>query len=231
MSRDASESDLLEWLRAEMQAGRGERLGAGYQAIVHRHVGPFGDVVVKSPHEKYLRGALGRYAVQREHRVYSRLAGVSGVPRLLGLLDGTHLVLEHVPGPSLRTYDSQLRDRERFFADLLETIVAMHAAGVAHGDLKRKENIIVGPGERPYIIDFGVARLRHGDGGPAFRLVEQMDYNAWVKRKYRRQFDQLSPTDAARFRPLMVERLARWIRIPWQTITLRRARQRWRKQR
>ena len=32
----------------------------------------------------------------------------------------------------------------------------MHAAGVAHGDLKRKDNIIVGPGERPYLD-----RLRH----------------------------------------------------------------------
>ena len=228
MSRDPDEAELFEWLRAEMQAGRREPLGSGYQAVVHRHVGPFGDVVVKSPHEKSLRGALARKAVRREHRVYSRLAGIPGVPRVRGLLDGTHLVLEHVPGPSLRDHDANLRDRERFFAHLLGTIDAMHAAGVAHGDLKRKDNIIVGPDERPYIIDFGIARLRHGEGDVAFRLVEQMDYNAWVKRKYRREFDQISPADAARYRPLMLERIARWVRIPWQMVTLRRARQRWR---
>lgn len=228
MSRDTIHSNLFDWLRAEMRAGRGEPLGAGYQAIVHRHAGPYGDVVVKSPHEKSLRGALGRYAVRREHRVYTRLAGIPGVPRMLGMLDDTHLVLEHVPGPSLRAYDANLRDRERFFAELIETIEAMHAAGVAHGDLKRKDNIIVGPDERPYIIDFGIARLRHGRGGFGFAWVKQMDYNAWIKRKYRGLTDQISAADAARHRPLMLERIARWVRIPWQTLTLRRVRQRWR---
>lgn len=211
-----------------MQAGRGEQLGAGYQAIVHRHRGPFGDIVVKSPHEKSLFGLIGRGAVQREHRVYARLAGVPGVPRLLGLLDDTHLVLEYVDGPALRAYDKKIVDRERFFSALLESIEAMHAAGVAHGDLKRKDNIVVGPNERPYIIDFGIARLREGNGrgGPMFELVKQMDYNAWIKRKYGGRVDEISPEDAARYRPLLLERLARWIRISWQTLTLRRLRQR-----
>jgi predicted Ser/Thr protein kinase len=235
VSRDTTDSELLRWLRADMQAGRGEQLGAGYQAIVHRHRGPFGDIVVKSPHEKSLFGLIGRGAVQREHRVYARLAGVPGVPRLLGLLDDTHLVLEYVDGPALRAYDKKIVDRERFFSALLESIEAMHAAGVAHGDLKRKDNIVVGPNGRPYIIDFGIARLRNsepnGRSGFVFEWVKQMDYNAWAKLKYRRRMSELSPEDATRYKPLMLERVARWIRIPWQTLTLRRPRQRWRARR
>jgi serine/threonine protein kinase len=108
----------------------------------------------------------------------------------------------------------------------------MHAAGVAHGDLKRKDNIVVGPGERPYLVDFGIAALR-GESRLLNRLVfepvKQMDYNAWVKLKYQRQFDALSPEDATLYRPLRLERIARWVRIPWQKITLRRPRQRWRR--
>jgi serine/threonine protein kinase len=157
-----------------------------------------------------------------------RLRGVPGVPRCHGFLDGKHLVLEHVPGPSLRACDAQLQDRERFFAELLATIEAIQASGVAHGDLKRKNNIVVDPNERPYIIDFGIARLRRiereGRGGPMFEWVRQLDYNAWAKLKYRRRMDVLSPEDAARYRPLRLERLARLLRIPWQKLRHRQRR-------
>ena len=39
----------------------------------------------------------------------------------------------------------------------------------------------------------------------------------------------LSSADAAVYRPLWIERVARTVRVPWQTITLRRRRQRWRR--
>ena len=117
----------------------------------------------------------------------------------------------------------------------------MHAAGVAHGDLKRKDNIIVGPGERPYLIDFGIAARRSATSAPwnryAFEPLVQMDMNAWIKLKYGRRIDPtaepgvLSPADAAVYRPLWIERVARIVRVPWQTITLRRPRQRWRRER
>jgi hypothetical protein len=59
-----------------------------------------------------------------------------------------------------------------------------------------------------------------------------MDYNAWTKLKHGRdRLDALPPDDAARYRPLWLERIARWIRIPWQKLTLRRPRQRWRARR
>ena len=117
----------------------------------------------------------------------------------------------------------------------------MHAAGVAHGDLKRKDNIIVGPGEQPYLIDFGIAVRRSATSRLWNRLVfeplVQMDMNAWVKLKYGRRIDPesepgvISAADAAIYRPLWIERVARALRVPWQKITLRRARQRWRARR
>ena len=75
----------------------------------------------------------------------------------------------------------------------------MHAAGVAHSDLKRKDNIIVGSGERPYLIDFGIAVRRSARNGLFNRLVfarlKQMDLNAWVKLKYGRRIDPETERD------------------------------------
>ena len=124
---------------------------------------------------------------------------------------------------------------------LKATIEAMHAAGIAHGDLKRKDNIIVGSGEQPYLIDFGIAVRRSATRtacttASCSRASKQMDMNAWVKLKYGRRIDPeterdvLTADDAALYRPLLIERLARAVRVPWQTITLRRPRQRWRAQ-
>jgi len=234
VSPEAPAADLLRWLETQIGQGDEGRLGSGYQAVVHRYVGPHGDVAVKSPHERWPLGYLSRRALRHEHGIYARLAGVPGVPRSYGMLGGKHLVLEHIEGPSLRAHESQLADRERFFAQLLETIDAMHAAGVAHGDLKRKDNVIVGPGERPYVIDFGVAflaRERNAPRGVLFGLIAQMDYNAWVKLKYGRKRGPLSPAEAARYRPLVIERIARVIRVAWQTLTLREPRKRRRERR
>jgi hypothetical protein len=58
-----------------------------------------------------------------------------------------------------------------------------------------------------------------------------------VKLKYGRRIDPetepgvLATEDAAVYRPLLIERAARALRVPWQTLTLRRPRQRWRARR
>jgi serine/threonine protein kinase len=229
--RRAPETGLDPALERLIRTTDGRRLGSGYQASVHLYTSEAGAVVVKKPHRSRLLGWLWRALLAREHRVYVRLRGIPGVPRCYGLHDG-ELVLEYIEGPSLRAYEPQIKDRERFFAELLKTLQAMHAAGVAHGDLKRKDNVIVAAGERPYLIDFGIACTR-GDSKLCNRLVfepvRQMDYNAWIKLKYQRRAAEVSPSDAPYYRPLWIERVARVIRIVWQKVTLRRPRQRWRR--
>jgi predicted Ser/Thr protein kinase len=232
-------SEISE-LEAAIAAGTGRKLGSGYQASVHVYATTAGDVVVKTPHRGGPLARLWRSLLEREHAVYQRLGGIGGIPRSFGLVGGG-LALEYVAGPSLREHEALIRDREELFAKLLATLRAMHAAGVAHGDLKRKDNIIVGPGERPYLVDFGIAVRRSATSflwnRCVFEPLVQMDYNAWVKLKYGRRVDPaaepgvLTAEDEATYRPLWIERLARALRVPWQTITLRRPRQRWRARR
>ncbi len=236
MNADDDRRDALaHWLRKEIASNPGTLLGRGYQATVHRYASPLGEVVVKRPHDTFPLRQLGLAALRREQQVYERLENVPGIPRSYGLVDDHYLVLEAIDGPSLRDHEPHLEDRERFFAHLFDTIAAMHAAGVAHGDLKRKDNVLVGSGERPHIIDFGVATLKQHPArtwnSMRFAWFAQLDVNAWLKLKYRRNMSKLSPEDAELYRPLWLERIARWIRIPWQKLTLRRPRQRWRQRR
>jgi serine/threonine protein kinase len=236
-ARPAAPDDALaHWLRDALRSPDGRALGRGYQASVEVYATPAGEVVVKKPHRSVLLGWLWLRLMRREHAVYARLAGIAGVPRTYGLIDDRYLALEYIPGPSLREHESKLADRPAFFARLLATLRAMHEAGVAHADLKRKDNIIVAAGEQPYLIDFGIA-ARQGSswlGRAWFAHQRQGDYNAWIKLKYGRRIEPaevatvLSADDAALYRPQWTERIARAIRVPWQTITLRRPRQRWR---
>jgi len=235
VTADPRLAQLLDKLTEIVETEEGRELGRGYQASVHLYETPFGAAVVKKPHGGPLAG-LWRHLLRREHAVYTLLETVPGVPRLLGLVQGQYLALEYVAGPSLRDEDRNLKDRDAFFAKLLATVRAMHAAGVAHGDLKRKANVIVGAGERPYLIDFGIA-CRRSPGSKlwnrlAFEPLKQLDLNAWIKLKYgRAAADTLSAEDAALYRPMLIERIARAIRVPWQLLTLRRPRQRWRARR
>jgi predicted Ser/Thr protein kinase len=238
---DDADARLAAELGAAIAAGRGRELGSGYQAAVHLYETSAGPVVVKQPHRGGPLGGLWRALLRREQAVYARLGGIAGVPRSFGLVGGDYLVLEYIAGPSLREHAAQIADREAFFAKLRATLDAMHAAGVAHGDLKRKNNIVIGAGETPYLIDFGIAVRRSATSPLWNRLVfarlVQMDRNAWVKLKYGRRVDPalepgvLSAEDAAIYKPLWLERAARAVRVPWQAITLRRPRQRWRARR
>jgi predicted Ser/Thr protein kinase len=188
-------------------------------------------VAVKRPKKGAVTGALARAALKREHAAYARLAGIPGVPRLYGFANRDWLVIEFVAGHSLREAQHEIGDRERFFGRLLATIRAMHAAGVAHGDLKRKDNVIVTDDGRPFLIDFGIARIRGRSAidDSLFAFTRQLDLNAWIKLKYGGRPATMTAADAALYRPQLVERVARWIRVPWQKVTLRRPRQRLRR--
>jgi predicted Ser/Thr protein kinase len=221
---------LERWLLENLES-QGRIIGQGYQAVVRRISSEFGEFVVKSPHPNNpLLALFGRRAISREALVYERLDGIQGIPRSFGLAASKHLVLEHVNGMTLRGAASALADRERFFDRLLATIRAMHEAGIAHGDMKRKENTLVSADETPCIIDFGVACLLKKKGGwlnrQRFEITRQMDLNAWIKLKHGRVPESLPAAEAALYRPLPIERWARRARGPWKALSLRKLRKR-----
>jgi predicted Ser/Thr protein kinase len=208
---------------------RSRPLAQGYQGAVYLVDAPGGAVIVKTASGRGVLRSARRAMLRREHAVYQRLRGVTGVPACKGLDRSGDLLLEFIEGASLREARLAPPERERFFQRLLEVIQAVHCAGVAHGDLKRKDNILVGPGNQPYLIDFGTAVACPPGSGllrrALFRQLRRMDLNAWVKLKYQRQGLDADPADLGYYRPTLAERFARLVRRAWRTATFRR----WRK--
>lgn len=169
--------------------------------------------------EFVVKTAMGKGAVRRarqatlvrEHEAYRRLEGVAGVPRCYGFIAERHLVLEFIRGVPYR--EAVIADREEWFASLLGTIRECHNRGVAHGDLKSKDNLLVRDDGRPCVIDFGTTVLRREGFHPVrnrmFRYASQLDLNAWVKHKYAGRYEDASEQDRALLNYSFIER---WLR-------------------
>lgn len=189
----------------------------GHQGDLH-----FGEVdghriFVKAATGNPLAAAMRRWMLRREYEAYRRLEGIPGIPRCFGFYDGRYLVVGAIDGRSLR--EAVIQDREKFFAQLFRTIDAMHARGVAHGDLMRKDNILVDVNGHPVLVDFGASTIYRRGFHPlnhvAYRFFAQHDLNAWLKHKYRRRWELVTPEDARYRRRLLVDNLAKRIKRAW----------------
>jgi len=153
---------------------------------------------------------LRQWMLRHEYRVYQRLEGLIGIPRCYGLIDGRYLLLEYIEGSSFRAAQAQLRKNPEYFAQLWNLVHSMHARGVAHTDLKRKDNLMVRSDGSPCIIDFGTAIMRKPGYAPInhyiYRIAQQFDYNACIKLRHK-GYQQLTPEEQLYYRRTPVERL------------------------
>jgi len=103
------------------------------------------------------RSVLGPILVRREHAILRHLAGVPGIPRTFGVVEGRALLIEYIPGRTLGKFKpGELPDS--VLHDLEATLDQVHGRGVVHLDLRQKKNVLIGDGDgRPYIIDFANA--------------------------------------------------------------------------
>jgi tRNA A-37 threonylcarbamoyl transferase component Bud32 len=116
-----------------------------------------------------VRALLGPLQIGREARAYRRLEGVVGIPRLLARLDAAAIAIEYVPGPDLR--EARPGDLPGVFFDRLAALLeAVHARGVAHGDLHRRD-VLIGPGDQPFLVDFSTAIIAGPDADPLQRFL------------------------------------------------------------
>ena len=104
-----------------------------------------------------VRTLLGPWLLRREYRIYKKLQGIEGVPRLYGLLDKYAIVLEYIDGiPIHHRIDKDALPSD-FCSKLKKLIEKIHSRGVVHLDLKQRKNILVTKEDKPYIIDFASA--------------------------------------------------------------------------
>lgn len=224
---EALREDLRQFLNDE-QRRESALLSSGYQGSAYLYESGPTKLVIKQAAGGLLTGWFHRLMLRREAHVYQLLGDLPGVPHSPGMLDDTYLLLEFIDGESMKEARHGLSDPPAFYDRLREIISSFHALGIAHGDLKRKDNVLVTPDECPVVIDFGTAVTRDRSlfDRLVFRLVRRFDYNAWIKNKYDGDYDAITAEDLRWYRPTIVENTFRQLRRFWRTITFRQARKR-----
>lgn len=148
------------------EAGRwkiGPRVGEGGLGVVYRANGPEEAAI------KFLKPGLDAGAFRRRFAKERRILGALDHPHIAKLLDGgvdetgrPYLAMEFVDGRPLDVYVRENRvprqERLRLLGQVCRAVQYLHAALVAHGDLK-PSNILVTAEGRAKLVDFGAARL------------------------------------------------------------------------
>ena len=131
----------------------------------------------------WVRRLVTRRVLKHEYRVLTRLNDLSETPSAISLDNPDILMMEYMdhalPLPDQRTCEAGSYPPIGFFHHLTRSVTAMHAHGVAHGDLRRK-NILYRPNsESPVLIDFATACTVPSSGSflrrRLFDLMARMD--------------------------------------------------------
>ena len=119
-----------------------------------------------------------RHLARREARALRALRGVHGVPQLQELVAGV-LRRTWLDGQPLQ----RARPRDpRYFRDALALLRRLHRAGIAHNDLAKETNWLVGADGRAAVVDFQLA-LHSRRRGPLFRVLAREDIRHLLKHK------------------------------------------------
>lgn len=214
-----SEDTLARWTEDSLATGT-HCLARGYQGQTLLYRDNDRRLVIKAPAGRGIRKWIATLMLRHEARVYEQLTGFPAAPRCYGLLRDRYLVLEYIEGAPAR--HAGIADREAFFAELLAHIKTLHARGVAHSDLQKKDNLLLVDGQHPCLLDFGAAVIRKSGFAPFnhfhYRFAERLDFNQWVKFKYQGQLENMSAADRQYYRRTRLEKLARSLKRFWRML-------------
>jgi len=172
-------------------------------------------------------GWLGRRLGRREARMLERLAGLPGIPPLLGPVRAEGRARPNacarvfLPGHVLGAGE---RVNDEFFPRLERLLAEVHRREVAYVDLHKRENILVLADGSPGLIDFQISFALPGGIGRHFpplrwwlRCLQRSDDYHLLKHRLRCRPDQF-PGEApeayiARHRPWWI-RLHRFFGVP-----------------
>ncbi len=213
MIKDLDQSALKQWIEDSLNNNT-NTLAAGYQGKTLRYQNGNLNIVIKTPHGhgfvKYLHARMLRH----EARAYQQLQQLKCIPDCYGLIDNQYLALEFIEGDPIR--NKRPIDEEKYFQKLFIMIEQMHEQGVAHMDLKKKDNLMVTHHDEPCILDFGAAIIRKKGFHPInhflYRLAIRFDYNAWVKHKYHNNMHNIEVTDKVHYQRTLIEKVAKKIK-------------------
>jgi serine/threonine protein kinase len=152
-----------------------------------------------SPNGSLYRNIFGRLLVWRESKAYRRLTDLKGVPRYFRSIDGIALILEEIPGKNIEDVEKDQRLPKEFFEELRKLVERVHERGLAHCDLKRAPNILLGYDGKPYIVDWSASisktECRIFPLNLLYRRFLLDDFNAITKIQLRHCPENVTPEE------------------------------------
>jgi predicted Ser/Thr protein kinase len=217
-----NEGELLRWIESSVKT-RSNILSHGYQGHIYLYEDEDRRLVIKAPMGWGIGRFIRRIMLRNEFRAYSRLSTVNGIPCCFGFLKENYLVLQFIDGVSVK--NARISNREQFYSALLSLIKNLHKAGVAHGDLKKKDNLLVVGEQTPCVIDFGAAVIKKKGFAPLnhffYNLAGKFDFNAWAKLKYNGKLETINHEDRKYYNRTIVEIVSHKIKRVYRNIKRR----------
>lgn len=172
---------------------------------------------------------LGRLLAAREQGFHARLHDVEGIPASLGPVREAGRVLPHavarafIAGHALHEGEWVADD---FFPRFRRLLAEVHARGVAHVDLHKRENVLVDDRGRPHLIDFQISfSLPRRPGlttalfGWLLTILQRSDDYHLLKHelKHRPDLAHLRGANLDQARPWWI-RAHRMVAVPFRTL-------------
>jgi tRNA A-37 threonylcarbamoyl transferase component Bud32 len=150
------------------------------------------------------RNTVGRFLVWREGKAYKKLKGLRGIPNIYGVIDGLALIIERIRGRDLKKVTREIQIPETFLVALKDLVNDLHRRGIAHCDLKKATNILMGKDGLPYIIDWGASIAEKEFRFPPLNLIYRRfvldDHLAVIKLKRRYIPHAVTPAESKRYK-------------------------------
>jgi hypothetical protein len=149
------------------------------------------------------RNIVGRFLIWREAKAYGKLQGIKGVPEFYGVMKGLALAVQEIPGRSLENLEKEMQLPYAFFESMETLVNAFHERGLAHCDLKRAPNTLLGTDGMPYVVDWAASISKRELCLPPFNLIFRRfmldDELAIVKLALRHCPDRISDEKKERY--------------------------------
>lgn len=139
--------------------------------------------------DRWFAKIIGPILNWRECKALNRLSDVSCVPKLLARPDSRSFLMSHHESQQITKIDQTNFDWVGFFSALEAAIEQLHAAGVAHNDLRNPTNTLVTPNGQPVLVDLVACFCKGSDWNIVnhwmFDKFTQVDRSAITKMKQR----------------------------------------------
>ena len=180
----------------------------GNQSKIYKIQTEFDTFIYKLPSgSNFIVKTINAFLIKREYKILKRIQHIKGVPEVFFYNKG--IFMKFYNGVNIRDFmNIHTEIKNEFYAQLLQTIQNLHNMGIAHCDLKRKENILILEDQSFVILDFGISyRCRNRFFQPLFNLLKQTDLNAYIKIKYDKNYNHLSDDDKKIYKLTRIEKI------------------------